>query len=588
MKRICIILLGGLLTTVGCTKGFLDINTDPNNPSQATSSQLLTASEQGLAYALGFSNSGRGAIGFTEVLAVYMHQVTVRESQDQYGAQGDQFDINNAWTQFYSAQNSGFGFVGFLENTNVLIRQADEEQNHRFAGIGRILKAYGMSQMVDLFGDVPFTEANQFYLTKNGYPKFDDDAAIYPELLKMLDTAIGNLSQSGGNSLVPGSDDLFYGGNVDSWTRLAKSIKLKMLVQQRLIKNVSAEVSALFSDKLISKLEQSFMMPYGPSNSPDDRNPGFNDYFATQRSHYVSPWFYSILKGYNPRIFTNIEDPRIPYYFYNQMTTTSVTPADSGKTDYRDSAFVSILFGSVGPNRDRSNDNGISVFGIYPVGGRYDDNYKNYNQNNQLNIEGVSSSDATGAAPLRLLTYADVLYLKAECINAGLIAGDARATLEAAIQESFLQVDYVATKANKNQTIPKLSGSAAETDYINKVLAFYDGRPTNNDKLEVIMTQKWIQSYGFSCDQYSDYRRTGFPILFNPNDPTQAPGGFYQPPIFGDPTSTEPNHVQPRVRVVLGRNYPLSLPYPADELNVNRNAPPQKQPDVSNVFWDPK
>ncbi|MFB6455712.1 SusD/RagB family nutrient-binding outer membrane lipoprotein [Chitinophaga sp. Hz27] len=586
MKRISLILLGGLLATgFGCTKGFLDINNDPNNPSQATLSQLLTASEQGLSYAMGYSNSGRGAIGFTEVLGVYMHQVTVRESQDQYGAQGDQFDINNGWKQFYSAQTNGFGYTGFLENTNVMIRQAEAENNHKFAGVGRIMKAYGMSQMVDIFADVPYTEANQFYLTKNGYPKFDKGSDIYPSLLLMLDTAITNLAQTGGNSLVPGSDDLFYGGNIDSWTRLAKSIKLKLYVQQRLIKDVSANVNALFNDNLISKQEQSFMMPYGSSASPDDRNPGFNDYFATQRSHYVSPWFYSILKGYNPRLFTGIEDPRIPYYFYNQMTTTSATPAGAGETDYRDSAFVSILFGSVGPNRDRSNDNGISVFGIYPVGGRYDDNYKNYDPNNQRNISGVTSSNASGAAPLRLLTYADILFLKAECINAGLVAGDARATLQQAMQESFSQVDFVAAKANKNQNIPKLVGSTAETDYINSILAFYDGRTTTNDKLEVIMTEKWIQSYGFSCDQYTDYRRTGYPILFNPNDPSpsQAPGGFYQPPLKGDPTISGN---QPRVKVVCGRNYPLSLPWPVDELNVNKNAPAQKAPDTYKVFWD--
>ncbi|SHL84430.1 Starch-binding associating with outer membrane [Chitinophaga jiangningensis] len=584
MKRICIILLGGLLATVSCKKGFLDINTDPNNPSKATSSQLLTASEQGLAYAMGFSNQGRGAIGFTEVLSVYMHQVTVRESQDQYGALGDQFDINNAWTQFYSAQSSGFGYVGFLENTNVLIRQADAEENHVFAGIGRIMKAYGMSQMVDLFGNVPYTEANLFYLTKNGYPKFDDGATIYPELLKMLDTAINNLAQPGGNSLLPDGDDLFYGGDVDKWTRLAYSIKLKLLVQQRLIKDVSADVTALLnSGKLLGELADGFMMSYGPSNSPDDRNPGFNDYYATQRSHYVSPWFYSILKGYNPRLFTGIEDPRIPYYFYNQIKTTDTTTAGVGNTDYRDSAFVSILFGSVGPNRDRSNDNSITVFGIYPVGGRYDDNYKNYNMNAQTNVRGVSSASATGAAPLRLLTYADVLFLKAECMNAGLYPDDGGATLKKAMEESFLQVDYVAGRANKNQNIPKLAGATAVNNYINQIMALYSGASATG-KLEIIMTQKWIQSYGFSCDQYTDYRRTGYPVLFDPNDPTQAPGGRYQPPIHGDPTRGAAS--QPSVRVVLGRKYPVSLPYPADELNVNRNAPPQKQPDAAYVFWD--
>jgi hypothetical protein len=49
------------------------------------------------------------------------------------------------------------------------------------------------------------------------------------------------------------------------------------------------------------------------------------------------------------------------------------------------------------------------------------------------------------------------------------------------------------------------------------------------------MTQKWISSFGSAVDAYTDYRRTGYPILFNPEDPDMAPGGFVQPPVDGDP-----------------------------------------------------
>lgn len=571
MKRLSSIILVTLVVVTGCTKGFLDINKDPNNPSTVSLNLLLTGAEQGLAYDMGFTNDARGARGLTEVLSVYVHQIVVRESQDQYGANGSQFDINNAWSDFYSSQTvSGLpDYIGMMENVAVLISQATTNNYRHYAGIGKLLKAYGYSQFVDAFADVPFSEANQFGSNGVRYPKYDKGADIYKQLFPLIDEAIADL-QAPNALLEPGKDDLFYGGDVKKWIRFANSLKLKLYNQVRLVQDVSGPVSQLVSGgNLFSQTSDGFMMKYGSQVAPDDRNPGFSEYYATQKSHYISPWFYEIMKGYNPRLFTGIKDPRIPYYFYNQ---NSKSGGSQNPTEYRDSAFISIYFGSTGSNRNASQDNSMTVFGLYPVGGRYDAG----------DAITVTAGSGTGAAPLRLLTYADVLYIEAELINAGVLAGDARAKLSAAIDESFKQVDFVANLAKGGQNVPTIVGTAS-TNYRNSILGAYDAAATAKDKLEVIITEKWIQSFGFSGDAYSDYRRTGFPILFNPNDPTMAPGGFAQPPALGNPTLPPP---QKRVPVALGRNYPLSLPWPNVDIQVNPNAPAQKQPDVTPVFWD--
>jgi hypothetical protein len=125
------------------------------------------------------------------------------------------------------------------------------------------------------------------------------------------------------------------------------------------------------------------------------------------------------MKGYNQNIFTNNPDPRIRYYIYNQVNATQL-PREGNQTEYRDGPFVSIYFGSVGPDRDRTQQNTISLLGIYPVGGKYDDG----------SATVATANSGTGAAPYRLITYADRLYLEAELINTGVIAGDAKAKLE--------------------------------------------------------------------------------------------------------------------------------------------------------------
>ena len=119
--------------------------------------------------------------------------------------------------------------------------------------------------------------------------------------------------------------------------------------------------------------------------------------------------------------------------------------------------------------------------------------------------------------------------------------------------------------------------------YINKVLAEYDAGSAAR-KLEIIMTQKWISSVGSAVDQYTDLRRTGYPIIFNPLDPTMAPGGKVQPPVNGNPVTPGTQKVVP---VQLSKSFPFSLPWDQTELESNPNAPDQKTPSSYKVFWMP-
>jgi hypothetical protein len=570
MKRSKYIFLGTLILLTACTKNFLDINKDPNYAAKTTENRLLTAAEQGLSYSLGFTNDNRGARGLTEILSVYMHQICVRESQDQYGADGGDINLTGSWTSMYSAGAAQVGsdVLGTLQNVESIISQGTANGNMVYVGIAKIMKAYAISQFVDAFADIPYSEANKFLTDGIRYPKYDKGADIYPKLLALLDEGTANLSADAANPLRPTGDDLYYGGDTDKWANFARTLKLKLYNQLRLIQNVSPQVVALEAEnKMISKTSESFMFTYGRSSTPDDRNPGFNEYFASQRTHYMSPWFYEILRGYNKTIFTGNQDPRLPYYFYNQLHYKDKA---TNRTDYRDSGFVSIAFGSVSSNRDGAQDASLTMFGIYPVGGRF-----------QADTGTVDASMATGAAPFRMLTYADRLYIEAELMFAGVLPGDPRAKLQAAITESFQQVDFVVTLASKQQ-IPDLIGSTAVADYIAKVMTEYDaGTPAK--KLEIIMTQKWISSFGNSVDQYTDYRRTGYPILFDPNNPAMAPNGRWQPPLKGDPTIAGN---QASIPVQLSVGYPLSLPWSSLDLNVNKNAPAQKKPASYPVFWD--
>lgn len=551
MKKIKIFLLAALFVVAAGCEDFLDINRNPNRPSEPSIQKLLPGIEATIGdnFSLDF-----GSVGYAA--AVFTHQLSTRQPEyDNYGILGSSYAVNAYWPQFYA---------GILQDVELLINLGEETDNLLYAGIGKVLKAYVYSTLVDLYGDVPFSEAN---VKGNINPVFDDQKEIYRAVFALLEEGLADFDNNDAENLKkPGADDLIYSGNITRWKKAARTIQLKLYTQVRLTDLYDqAKVDALLGNpaNLISSWAESFMIPYGPSAAPEDRNPGFiSEYGGGQISNYISPWFYEIMTGENPNIFFGIEDPRIPYYFVNQYSDDA-----SAKPEYKNGEFVSIYFGSVGLNRDAAGRDRFTMMGIYPVGGKYDDGTQS--------SKALGVGDGTGAAPVRLLTYADRLYLEAELIAVGKATGDLAEVIENAITASIAQVDGVVAKVGSKQTVPKLAGSDEAVAYIDTIMGNFEAA-SDAKKLEIIMTQKWISSWGTSHDQYTDYRRTGYPVIFDPNNTDMAPGGN----VSGGPEGSGPVPVQRT------REYPLSWPWSSDELTFNTNAPGQKTISTYKIFWD--
>ena len=534
----------------GCKK-FLDVNKNLNDPTAVPVSLLLSNAERNIA-----GNMALGS-GLGSIMSVYTHQTTGRVAADRYGAG------SAGWDGLYSA----------ITNLNVIISQGTAETRYAYAGIAKILKAYAFSILVDVYGDVPFSEFDKFAegITQ---PKFDLGKDIYPQLFTLIDEGIADIDNPAPNASKPGADDYIYKGNLTNWKKAARTIKLKLYTQVRRVQNVKTQVEALLATpaNLINSQAESFMMPYGPFGTTDDRHPAYGDYNATQRGGQLfSPWLYEIMKGRNANILDGISDPRIPYYIYNQKSATG-TPENC--TEFRDGGFISIVFGSNGNCRDGSNSQTYSLLGLYPAGGRYDDGAA-------VTINTITPLKAgTGALPHQFITYADRLYLEAELINAGVITGDQKAVFSKALDESFAQMDYIITNhikpgsAGSPQAVPAIATLTETLDYKTAVLAEFDAG-SDAKKLEYIMTEKWINRIENPVDSYTDYRRTGYPVMFSP-----AP--------VGTVTSVSDYSSPPKVTPVSNdRQYPLSLPFNNGEISLNSNAPPQKVPENYKVFWQP-
>lgn len=555
-----------------CTN-YLDVDQDTDDPKLASLNYLLTNIENSVATIGDFSIPTRAGTGAE--ISTYTHQMTSREDEDQYGLKVDDSGMQNDWNTLYLT----------LNDIETLIKQGTESGNLVYVGIAQMQKAYIMSYAVDLWGDVPYSQATQ--LTGGVIaPKFDNQKEIYASIFSLITTAKSNLASNAGLKK-PGKDDLFYGGDTSKWIKFANTFKLKLYNQIRLTADFDqAGLNALIAENnFFSSNDDDFQFAHYNSISPtNERNKLFiESYESTQFSSYQSPWMYEILKGMNPNIHTGNPDPRIPYYYFKQLKPDQFpsegnTATGNPAADYWDKStgFYSIRFGSTGPDRDKSAESSYTYPGIFPSGGRYDDQ-KGGSIDKIISKADGQPTPPTGIAPRRILTYDEFLYIQAELIQAGKLSGSAAAKLRDAITASFAKVDQV-VKINQGtsptQTIPVLAGTTAVTTFINKVITEFNAASATK-QMEIIMTQKWVGTFGDPMDQYTDYRRTGFPVLANPLSTTkeyQLDNGDAFPLI--DSQTIQNNLFQ------------LSIYWPQGELNTNGNAPAQKNPTTYKIFWD--
>lgn len=556
MKRKFYTLIGTALAALALSGCNLDINKDPYAVTDLDFGQLLTATEWevGMNFAEGnYLNANFSA---------YVHHTVSREI-DNYSLVASYSTLGNTWEQAYKYS---------IKNCDALIENADKSGDAICAGIGRVLRTHVYLNLVDLWGDVPYSEANVAGIDK---PKPDASADIYNALLESLNAAIANFKdEKAANDNAPGDNDLFYKGDVAKWIKAANTLKLKLLVQSRLaksqVKDWKSQLDALLSENNFLANGEDLQFPHSTAMTPsDERNSGYVDeYQGGQKTVYISPWFYECMNGstYNwkDNPFARIKDPRIPYFFYNQVTATADA---ANKTDYRDGAFISIMFGSNSGFTSMTQEGSMTTLGIYPVGGVFDKGQG----------KAIDAKSGNGIAPDKMLMAYSVPFMKAELILAGEASGDAKAELKNGIEASIVHVNYVT--AQSDGTAPTISSEAINA-FVDAVLAKYDAA-SDARKMEIVMTQKWIANFYNPVEAYNDIRRTGYPVLFKGDENNMA----WSP--YAQEKEAVPGLVSYELVNLL--DFPRILYYPQGETTVNPNIT-NKDRVVSekNVFWDVK
>ncbi|WP_203257136.1 SusD/RagB family nutrient-binding outer membrane lipoprotein [Hyunsoonleella ulvae] len=449
-----------------------------------------------------------------------------------YAEEADQGALIGEWSNYYT----------FLQDAKVLEAIAANNEDLRYhRGMSSIITSYATVVMVDYLGEIPFTEANR---ADEGIlsPAPDKGLDIYNALLIQLDEAIEDMNAA---TLTP-LNDLYYRGDKEKWIKLANSLKLKMLVN---LGDVSALNSLIAENNFIDSVDDDFQFSYGTQTDPESRHPNFDAAYVNDLAgNYMGNSFLNLLLNGK-----SSPDPRIRYYVYRQA---SIDPPSSVLPCQGDTRFDFCYIGNSYFGRDHGDLRPFSsdfqfrtIYGLYPAGGAFDANNPADEPSGILTGSNAPHAGGAGILPIMLSSYVD--FLRAEAALRLSTNDDAEALLESAITKSMTKVLNFANGAALGS--PFAASNQDVNDYVAEVLANY-GSADNTGKLDIILEEFYIASYGNPTEGYNGYRRTGFPSSL-------------QVPVI---TTASP--------------FPRTFAYPENAVNSNPSI--SQKPITTQVFWD--
>lgn len=460
-------------TLNACTDNFYETNTDPN---AATEEEL------------GYDNLGFGSL-ITQMeyqlnpCVVKDQNVDVNNYQKMFSLAGDVYSGQQGASNMF--ENNGHNNTTYSMTpdwcTTAYTVAYQNYMNPWYSlytkknispttfAVGQILKVYGMHRITDMYGPIPYKN----FVPASDVP-FTPQEEVYDQFFQELDEAVDILQSyvKANPGVKPlAAYDNIYNGNFAQWIKFANSLKLRLALR------------IVYADEAKAKAKAEEAIKAGVFKSNED-----NAMIHVNGSSTVNP-LYMICHTYNDtRLGATMEcylkgynDPRLKLWFL---------PSEiSDERDY----------------------NGVRN-GIIFEGNEY---------------KVFSKLNVSPETPIQIMTAAEVYFLCAEAALRGWETNgtSARDFYEQGIRIAFDQ-PIGASGAKAGDAEAYLEGEEtpkAYTDVLDDMNSYdqtgqvsVNWEADNDDEetlLEKIITQKWIALFPDGQEAWSEFRRTGFPMV---------------------------------------------------------------------------
>jgi hypothetical protein len=392
MKKFLIINIIFATLLVGCDD-WLDVNTDPNNPTSVGPDLVLPVAQH---YTARIMQEDRGVNHLGNMM---MYNWSESAGFSWYN---DEF-LYLSTSTFYD-QIFDHTYYDALKQYSDLDGLGDDYAAYK--AISMIMKAYHFQLLVDFYGDVPYFEALGRSL--NATPAYDDASAIYDDLLVQLTEAISMIDAADAltTSVYPADDDVIFGGDMAAWKTFANSIKLRILTRVSDVKDAASITSEL--DAIAAEgsgyITASVMVNPGYANQENQQSPIWYSFGQSVAGSATLTGDATCATDYMIQYLTDSNDPRIDVLY--EEPTSGHLGVPQGITSDPDTQGPSMV-SNIGP--------------------------------------GVLIGPDQGAV---IMTTAEVYFNLAELADKGFAVGDAGTLYTQGVTASFTQLGLTAADAS--------------------------------------------------------------------------------------------------------------------------------------------
>jgi hypothetical protein len=448
-----------------CDKGFEELNTNPNAylepeiPALFSYNLIKTAG----------TDDGNTLYPNDKLAGAFMQYFA---SLNPYQWTGDKYLAKTSYSD--GLFNTVYG-VELKENSLIIDKTKDDPEMLNLHEIAQIWRVYILHRATDMYGDVPYSEAGQGYISGVYKPKYDRQSEIYPAMLQQLEASAAKLDASKPKTFA-------YSLMLRLGMRLTK---VDPALAETWVKKAIAG-GVMQSNDDVARLnhtdgtELNFYwdgreLRGGEGVPPSAKGTGYGKMGQT---------FVSQLK--------NTNDPRLPFYI-------TLWPGNADPTQLPSSTVAA---------NQKGLPHGYDYTSIKTLIPNWTDAM--LAEYSEINLNTIGSN----STPSVFLNYNEVELYLAEAALRGWASGTPKSHYEAAVRAS-MQIQRI------------YPGGSSVSDA--QIAAYLGQNPyaegTFEQQMEQIHTQFWVSQFMNNMEVFANWRRTGYPRLTPTNYPGNETGG---------------------------------------------------------------
>ena len=458
MKKILITFLAlGVLASCEFDKGFEEMNVNPNSAAQVGVATKITKLQTDI--------SGSRYENWRNSM-IYNSTIVQHHAENNWWA-GDTYNRNDDWS--FAQWNQAYG--GMVKGVQDIIAQLESEgDSGTHMGMARIMRVFIFHRVTDLYGDCPYSEAGQGYISGILTPKYDAQQDIYMDMLKELEEAVAQISGDG----ALGAADVMFGGSAAHWKAFGNSMMLRLAMRLTAADAATAQAWAVKAIGAGTMTSNDHIASVKHGDGSSGRKNGHGEVFDVDQGSRISTSFMSRMNG----------DPR--------KTRLFMRAGDKNQ----DAANL------IGMKNGLKNDPYTDLDGnAIPAAG-------------DTTVYAMAATELQSiTAPMVFQTYAEVEFLKAEAAIRGWISTSDKDHYEAGVTAAMKMLEgiYGTAPIADADIAAFLAGDGA-----------YKAGGSVAERWEQVMDQYFIATYLNEYEAYANWRRSGFPNI----TATRHPGSY--------------------------------------------------------------